>query len=69
LHEHEHEEQLLDPEGHTVNDFFWFPGCRPHTADEHPRCGLCDRPLEVADLDDLYAEEHLVDSELLAQPD
>lgn len=56
--QHDHETFLNDPEGHTVNDFYWLPGCRPPLPDEHPvcRCGLA---LALADLDDLYAPEHL----------
>jgi len=60
-HDHEHEEGLLDPEGHTTNLFMWAPGCRPPTADEHPTCALCGRRLKFSDLDDLYASEHLVE--------
>lgn len=55
---HDHETKLVDPEGHTVNDFYWGPGSRPPTPEEHPVC-LCGRPLVYGDLDDLYAAEHL----------
>ncbi len=57
---HKHEEELVDPEGHTVNDFFWVPGCRPPEPDEHPVCEACGRKLVHADLDDLYHPSHLV---------
>jgi|SRR5579859_938633 len=57
---HDHEEQLIDTEGHTVNDFYWIEGCRPPTADEHPTCDFCGRRLVHTDLDDLYGAEHMV---------
>jgi len=56
---HDHEPTLIDSEGHTVQDFYWVPGSRPPTADEHPACG-CGRKLVHADLDDLYDARHLV---------
>lgn len=63
-HPHAHESELLDPEGHTVNDYYWVAGCRPHEPDEHPACSLCGRKLVHADLDDLYDPRHLVPLEV-----
>lgn len=57
---HEHEVELVDPEGHTVNDYFWVSGCRPHEAHEHPTCDLCGRALVHADLDDYTDAKHYV---------
>ncbi|SRR5258708_3584452 len=58
IEDHRHELPLADGEGHSVNDFHWFPGCRPPTEDEHPVCG-CGQRLVHADLDDLYDTKHL----------
>ena len=55
---HKHEKALFDPEGHMVTDFYWLPGCRPPSPAEHPEC-VCGRRLVLADLDDLYGEQHL----------
>ena len=59
LKSHKHEAVLLDPEGHLVVDFYWFPGCRPPTEEERPVCP-CGRRLVHADLDDPYGPQHLV---------
>jgi hypothetical protein len=59
--DHQHEEPLRDPEGHTVNDFYWSPGCRPPSMEEHPRCQLCNAPLVLSDLEDLYDQAQLDD--------
>lgn len=57
--EHEHETQLLDPEGHRTVDFYWGPGadhvqahldCEEGCHDDL-RCE-CGRQLVPADLDD-----------------
>lgn len=60
IREHEHEEPLPHGAGHSVADFHWLPGCRPPTAEEHPRCG-CGAALVWTDGHDLYAAEHLAD--------
>ena len=65
MYEHEHETELVDPEGHTANLFIWPPGGRPPTPDEHPTCGLCGKPLVHADLLNLYDPELLFTPETL----
>ena len=57
---HEHESRLPDGGGHVTVDFYWFPGCRPLTLEEHPACE-CGQKLVCTDLDDLYDLKHLVD--------
>lgn len=61
--EHEHEPPLPEPAGHGGAVFYWWPGCRPPALDEPgnpmPRCN-CGRWLVWADLDNLYAPEHLI---------
>lgn len=59
--DHQHEEKIIDGQGHTVNDFHWTPGCRPPTEEEHPKC-ICGKVLVYSDLDDLYGAEHLVET-------
>lgn len=61
-HDHRHEAELVDPEGHSVNDYFWLPGSRPHEPEEHPSCRLCGRPLVHADLDNPYDPRHLAEA-------
>lgn len=54
LADHEHGTTLIDPEGHTVNDFYWVPG---GLVPEPMRCD-CGRELVFVDLDDPHAPEH-----------
>jgi hypothetical protein len=61
---HEHEGVLEDPEGHRVWDFYWHPGSRPPSAEElgsAPWLCECGAGAIWADLDDLYAPEHLLE--------
>ena|SRR5258708_6596627 len=39
---HEHESELIDPEGHLSQTFIYVPGSRPYTKEEWPvcECGL-----------------------------
>lgn len=62
---HEHESELLDPEGHRVDGFHWFPGCRPPTAEEWPRCNCGRKLVWSAGLDPL-GSEHLREVEAAA---
>lgn len=55
--DHEHEDQLVDPEGHLVVHFVWQAGS--NHADLHPAeltCP-CGRRLVYGDLDDPWAAE------------
>jgi hypothetical protein len=55
---HDHESELVDPEGHLVNDFYWTPGSSPLTPEQYLICD-CGRRLVHADLDDLYDPKHM----------
>lgn len=52
MHDHEHETELVDPEGHTVNDFYWRAGNLELNEEQHIRCDLCGSKLIHVDLDD-----------------